>query len=96
MIQMSRSTLATIRINRMADQEARQARFPYDRIAFLPSAAAMDSKDLNDYKYGRISFDTLRMHIAYNNFLDGLYPDGIPEVAMRKFLQWSGWDRRYE
>ena len=56
----------------------------------------MDSKDLNDYKYGRISFDTLRAHIAYNNFLDGIYPDGIPEVAMRKFLSWSGWERRYE
>lgn len=93
---MSRSTLATIRINRMADQEARQARFPYDRIAFVPSAAAADSKDLNDYKYGRISFDTLRVHIAYNNFLDGLYPDGIPEVAMRKFLSWTGWERRHE
>ena len=96
MIQMSRSTVATMRINKQADQEARQARFPYDRIAFVPSAAAADSKDLNDYKYGRISFDTLRVHIAYNNFLDGLYPDGIPEVAMRKFLQWSGWNRRYE
>lgn len=93
---MSRGIRLTVRINRMADQEARQARYPYDRIAFLKSAVAEDTKDLGEYKHGDISFDTLRQRIAYNNYLDGLYPDGIPEVAMRKFLSWSGWERRYE
>lgn len=93
---MSRAIRATIRINRMADQEARQARYPYDRIAFLKSAVTEDTKDLGEYKHGDISFDTLRQRIAYNNYLDRKFPDGIPEEAMRKFLRGSGWDRRYE
>lgn len=62
------------------DQEARQAKFPPNRIAFYQSesVAAMDAAIFQRYKEKRITLTVARYSIASNNFLS--------EVTEEQFL----------
>lgn len=67
-------------------QMNRLARFPKDRICFLPGsdcAATLDKDAIADFRRGHISFDTLRNHLITNNRL----PEGsISDKALETFL----------
>lgn len=77
-----------------AEQEARQALFPPDRIAFTFRAATADLTALKSWAEGNITFDLLRATIARNNFLDKYFENGmIPEAMMRNELRHTGWRR---
>lgn len=77
-----------------AEQEARQALFPKDRIAFTFRAASDDLTALKSWAEGRITFDLLRATIARNNYLDRYFENGmIPEGMMRSELKHTGWRR---
>ena len=78
------------------DQNARQAVFPLDRIAFHQSSAAVgnDLKAFKQYYYDEISFNSLRRVIARNNYLETYFQDGmIPEDMMRNELKLLGWEK---
>ena len=78
------------------DQNARQAVFPLDRIAFYQSEGVVgsDNKAFKQYFHGDISFDALRRIIAKNNYLETCWPDGmIPEDMMHNELRLLGWER---
>lgn len=78
-------------------QEERQRRFPPDRIAFYsgPGAVIADNNALARWANGFESFDWLRSAIAYNNYLDHYFPNGmIPEDMMLSELRHIGWSRR--
>ena len=92
--------MATYKITRMTrdmiceEQEARQALFPPDRIAFTFRAASDDLAALKAWAEGRITFDLLRATIARNNYLDRYFENGmIPEAMMRSELKHTGWRR---
>ena len=90
---MARTHLADLR---RKDQEERQSYYPKDRIALMPwtGTVAADMIALRKYREGSITFDTLRLMIAANNYLDEYYDDHmIPETAMRNLLRFTGWER---
>lgn len=67
-------------------QMDRLARFPKNRICFLPGsdcAASLDKDDIAEFRRGHLSFETLKRHITTNNRL----PEGsISDEAMDSFL----------
>ena len=79
-------------------QGARQACFPKGRIAFCKQAVAADQTAMKEWATNpHKSFDWLRRQIAYNNYLDEYYPDGmIPFQAMKDTVRMLGWVRRVE
>lgn len=73
-------------------QEGRQSKFPPDRIAFHEKAAPMDANAMSDYVKGLISFDALCRIVAWNNYLDEYFEDGmIPAPMMKNELRMCGW-----
>ena len=81
---------------RRLDQAGRQKHFPPDRIAlaYWPQTVASDMTAMRRYREGDITFDTLRLLVARNNYLDEYYEDNmIPETAMRNLLRFTGWER---
>lgn len=75
-------------------QEARQAKYPPDRIAFLGSQSAVqgDLLDLNRYANGEIGLQELCHRIAWNNYLERYFSDGmIPPNVMLDTMKAIGW-----
>lgn len=72
-------TIREMQLNRLA-------RFPKDRICFLPGsdcAASLDKDDIAEFRRGHLSFETLKRHITTNNRL----PEGsISDKALETFL----------
>lgn len=73
------------------EQEARQKLFPPDRIAFFRNAATQDITAMTAWADGMISFEKLCLTIAYNNYLDHMFPAGIPHKMMENELRIIGW-----
>ena len=81
---------------RKYEQGERQKLFPPDRIALgdWPRTVSEDMVAMREYRTGEITFDTLRMRIAANNYLDDYFEDHmVPEHAMRNLLRFTGWER---
>lgn len=77
-------------------QESRQAAFPTDRIAFRQSSTAVmeDVACMSAYADGKITFEMLRGKVAYNNYLDRFFPDGlVPENVMHNELRIMGYEQ---
>lgn len=77
------------------EQERRQKLFPENRIAFYPKSTQQDITALTAYQDGMITFDKLRKNIAYNNYLEKMWPNGIPESIMRNELKIIGYERKH-
>ena len=90
---MARTHLADLR---RKDQEERQSYYPKDRIALMSwtGTVSADMIALRKYREGNITFDTLRLMVAANNFLDDYFEDHmVPADAMRNLLRFTGWER---
>lgn len=91
-------------------QNERQAKFPKDRIAFIPSAASMDIHNIRTFisavthekstRSTRASaFFNLRAEVCKSNYLFDYFKDGmIPAEMMLNELRITGWisDKRYK
>lgn len=75
-------------------QETRQANFPDNRIAFLNSEAAVvaDTVAMKKWANGEIGIDQLCTEVAWNNYLEKLFPHKrIPRKMMINELRVCGW-----
>lgn len=74
-------------------QEERQKKFPPDRIAFMQTGkcADEDARAIEAFSMGECSLAMLCAQIAYNNYLDRYFPNGmIPEELMINELKILG------
>lgn len=73
-------------------QERRQKLvFPPDRIAFCKSGASQDVTAMQAWVDGQISFERLCKIVAYNNYLEQMWPNGVPHSIMINELKITGW-----
>lgn len=75
-----------------AEQHKRKKKFPPDRIPFRHQATSEDILAFTAYVEHDITLDELCANVAWNNFLEREYENGmIPEDVMMRTLMSIGW-----